>query len=319
MHRRHATRVPAFAAALGAVAVLAAGCRPAAPPGPGTADPLGTAAGGAGGVATGPAGAWYAGGAACAGRPAFRVREVAPGLFVLRQPACTNFEKPFLYLLVGGERALLLDTGAGGIDVAAPVDSLLGAWRARHGGAPGALVVAHSHGHGDHVAGDDQFRGRPGVTLVAPDSAAVHRFFALGARAGAPAAFDLGGRTLDVLAIPGHEPASIAVYDRATRVLLTGDTFYPGRLYVRDTAAFAASTARLAAFAAARPVAAVLGTHIEQTRAPYVDYPEGTRDQPAEDRLALSGAELASLDSAVRAMRGRVVRTRLPRFTIWPL
>jgi glyoxylase-like metal-dependent hydrolase (beta-lactamase superfamily II) len=272
--------------------------------------------------ADGPPGGWYAGGATCAGRPAFRVREVRPGLFVLRQPACTNFEKPFLYLLVGRERALLLDTGAGGIDVAGPVDSLLGAWRAAHGGAPGALVVAHSHGHGDHVAGDAQFRARPGITLVAPDSAAVHRFFGLGARPGGAAggaAFDLGGRVLDVLAIPGHEPASVAVYDRATGVLLTGDTFYPGRLYVQDTAAFAASTARLVAFTATRPVAAVLGAHVEQTRTPYVDYPMGTRDQPAEDRLELSRAELVTLDSAVQAMRGRFVRRRLPRVTVWPL
>ncbi len=263
--------------------------------------------------------AWYAGGAACDGPPAFRIREYRPGLFVLRQPACTNFEKPFLYLLVGRARALLLDTGAGGIAVAAPVDSVLGAWRAAHGGTPRELVVAHSHGHDDHVAGDAQFRGRPGVTLVAPAPGAVRAFFGFRAWPTDVVSFDLGGRVLDVLAIPGHEAASIAVYDRATGVLLTGDTFYPGRLYVRDTAAFAASTERLAAFARSRPVPAILGTHIEQTRTPFTDYPMGTQDQPDEDRLELSRAELVTLDSAVRAMRGRFTRTRLPRFTIWPL
>jgi glyoxylase-like metal-dependent hydrolase (beta-lactamase superfamily II) len=262
---------------------------------------------------------WYAGPATCAERPAFRIREVRPGLFVLRQPACTHFEKPFLFLLVGRERALLLDTGAGGIDVAGPIDSLLGAWRAAHEGRPTALVVAHTHGHEDHVAGDAQFRARAGVTLVGTDSGSVHRHFGLAAQADYVATYELGGRGLDVLAIPGHEPASIAVYDRQSGVLLTGDTFYPGRLYVGDTAAFAASTARLVAFTAARPVTAILGTHIEQTRTPYVDYPMGTQDQPAEDRLELSRAELVALDSAVRAMRGRFVRQRLPRFTIWPL
>lgn len=264
-------------------------------------------------------GAWYAGGATCRGRPAFLVREVRPGLFVLRQPACTHFEKPFLYLLVGRDRALLLDTGAGGIDVAGPVDSLLGAWRAAHDGRPAELIVAHTHGHEDHVAGDGQFRYRGGVTLVGTDAASVQRFFGLDPRAAHATPFDLGGRVLDVLAIPGHEPASIAVYDRETGVLLTGDTFYPGRLYVRDTAAFAASTGRLVAFTAARPVTAILGTHIEQTRTAYTDYPMGTRDQPSEDRLELSRAELVTLDSAVQAMRGRFVRRRLPRFTIWPL
>jgi hypothetical protein len=88
---------------------------------------------------------------------------------------------------------------------------------------------------------------------------------------------------------------------------------------VRDPAAFAASTARLVAFTATRPVSAILGTHIEQTRTPYRDYPMGTQDQPAEDRLELTRADLVTLDSAVQAMRGRPVQRRLPRFTIWPL
>jgi glyoxylase-like metal-dependent hydrolase (beta-lactamase superfamily II) len=262
---------------------------------------------------------WYAGGATCTGRPSFRIREYHPGLFVLRQPACTNFEKPFLYLLVGQSRALLLDTGAGGIDVAAPVDSLLAAWRAAHGGPARDLVVAHSHGHNDHVAGDDQFRGRPGVTLVERDTLAVRRFFRFNTWPTDVTSLDLGGRVLDVLAIPGHQPASLAFYDRTTGVLLTGDTFYPGRLYVRDTAAFAASTARLVGFTAGRRVSAILGTHIEQTSTPFTDYPVGTLDQPAEDRLELSRAELVSLDSVVRSMRGRFTRVRQPRFTIWPL
>ena len=262
---------------------------------------------------------WYAGGATCAGQPTFRIREYHPGLFVLRQPACTNFEKPFLYLIVGQSRALLLDTGAGGIAVATAVDSLLDAWRLAHGGTPRELVVAHSHGHDDHIAGDDQFRGRPGVTLVARDTAAVRGFFGFRAWPTDVPALDLGGRVLDVLAIPGHEEASIAVYDRTTGVLLTGDTFYPGRLYVRDTAAFAASTARLVAFTGTRRVSVILGTHIEQARTPFTDYAMGTQDQPEEDRLELSHGELVTLDSTVQTMRGRFARVRLPRFTVWPL
>ncbi|MDB4908043.1 MAG: beta-lactamase domain protein [Gemmatimonadetes bacterium] len=261
---------------------------------------------------------WYAGGPTCNGRPAFRIHEYRPGFFILRQPACTNYEKPFLYLLIGKTRALLLDTGAGGIAVAEPVDSILGAWRASHGGAPRELVVAHSHGHGDHVAGDAQFRNRTGVTLVEKDTASVREFFGFRAWPADIVSLDLGDRVLDVIAIPGHEPAGLAFYDRATAVLLTGDTFYPGRLYVRDTAAFATSTARLVAFTATRPVSAILGTHIEQARTPFTDYPVGTQDQPDEDRLELSRAELVTLDSAVQAMRGRFTRTRLPRFTVWP-
>lgn len=88
---------------------------------------------------------------------------------------------------------------------------------------------------------------------------------------------------------------------------------------MQDTAAFAVSTARLVEFTASRPVSAILGTHIEQARTPFTDYPIKTQDQPNEDRLELSRAELVTLDSAVRGMRGRFTRTRMQRFTIWPL
>ena len=126
---------------------------------------------------------WYAGGATCAGgSPArFRVHAYTDDFFILRQPACTNYEKPFLYLLIGSDRALLLDTGAGGVDVATPVDTLIRSWLARHGaGRPSIdLIVAHSHAHGDHVAGDGQFANRPHVTLVGRDTTAVRAFFGI--------------------------------------------------------------------------------------------------------------------------------------------
>ena len=261
---------------------------------------------------------WYAGGARCTGRPAFRVHQYNDDFYILRQPACTNYEKPFLYLLFGTQRALLLDTGAGGIDVAGAVDSIVRAWSARHGVAPVALVVAHSHAHGDHVAGDSQFVGKAAVTLVGRDTASVRKFFGIGRWPDDVAEFDLGGRILDVIPIPGHQPASVALYDRRTAVLLSGDTFYPGRLYVRDTAAFVRSIARLVAFTSTRPVAHILGTHIENSRTPYVDYVVGTVDQPDEHVLQLSRSGLLSLDSALATMRGHVVRTVMPKFSIWP-
>ena len=101
--------------------------------------------------------------------------------------------------------------------------------------------------------------------------------------------------------------------------MLTGDTVYPGRLYVRDTAAFAASVHRLADFARAHPVTYLLGAHIEQSRTPFLDYPVGTVSQPDEHALELVPAQLFELDGAVQAMRGRFTRTPLRDFTIWPV
>jgi hydroxyacylglutathione hydrolase len=264
---------------------------------------------------------FYAGGADCAGTPPLQVHAYNADFYILRQAACTNFEKPFLYLIFGRNRALLLDTGAQRVDVATPVDTLIRAWLARHGRPTDSiqLVVAHSHAHSDHVAGDSQFVHRPATTVVGRDSASVRAFFGIARWPTDLGAIDLGGRTLDVIAIPGHQAASIAIYDRRTGVLLTGDTFYPGRLYVRDTAAFAESIDRLTDFTRTHTVTQLLGAHIENTATPFRDYPEGTVDQPEEHALALHPPQLFELDSVVRTMRGRMTRTVLRDVTIWPV
>jgi len=258
-------------------------------------------------------------GASCPETPSFRVHEYNPDLFVLRQSGCTNFEKPFLYLIFGEQSAMLVDTGAQSADVAAAVDQVIARWSARHGGRSISLVVVHSHGHGDHVAGDAQFRGRANTTLVAASPEALSAFFGLQAWPSLSAAYTLSGRIIDVVPIPGHEPASIALYDRRTGLLLTGDTLYPGRLYVRDSPAFTASVQRLVAFTVDKPIAHILGAHIENTRTPYLDYPEGTTYQPDEHALELGRAHLLELSGSLTDMRGTIVRRRLRDFTIWPL
>ena len=255
----------------------------------------------------------------CPETPLFRVHEYNPDLFILRQSGCTNFEKPFLYLLFGESSAMLVDTGAQKADVADAVGQVIERWSARHGARPVALVVVHSHGHGDHVGGDGQFKGRANTTLVAASPAALTAFFGLSAWPDAPGSYSLSGRLIDIIPIPGHEPASIALYDRRTALLLTGDTLYPGRLYVRDGAAFTASVHRLVAFTRDKPVAHILGAHVENTRTPYLDYPEGTKYQPDEHALELGRAHLLELDDALAGMRGAIARRAFRDFTIWPL
>ncbi len=46
------------------------------------------------------------------GEPPIQVHAYDPHTYVLRQSKATNYEAPFLYLLFGNERAILLDTGA---------------------------------------------------------------------------------------------------------------------------------------------------------------------------------------------------------------
>jgi hydroxyacylglutathione hydrolase len=53
-----------------------------------------------------------------------------------------------------------------------------------------------------------------------------------------------------------------------TGILLTGDSVYPGWLYVTDFPAFKASIHRLAAFTEGKAISHVQGNHIEQIRTP---------------------------------------------------
>jgi len=123
---------------------------------------------------------------------------------------------------------------------------------------------------------------------------------------------------LDVIPIPGHEATSLAYYDRESAVLLTGDTLYPGRLYISDQTAYVRSIARLVEFTRDKSVAHILGTHIENTRTPYLDYPIGTRYQPDEHALELGRGQLIELNEALAEMRGSLVRKVMRDFTISP-
>jgi len=272
-----------------------------------------------GGVERGSLPASWTTGASCPETPAFRTHAYNDDFVILRQSGCTNFEKPFLYLLFGARAALLVDTGAESADVAGAVRGAMTAWSARHTGRSLPLIVVHSHGHRDHTAGDAQFRDAPDTTLVAATPPALQQFFGLHQWPEAAAAYDLGDRVVDIIPIPGHQEASIAIYDRRTGILLTGDTLYPGRLYVRDAAAYARSIERLVGFTDGKVVTHVLGAHIENARTPYVDYPEGTKYQPDEHALELGRAHLLELNDALHRMNGTIVRSALRDFTIWPL
>lgn len=262
---------------------------------------------------------WYAGGTDGTNRAEFQIHAYNDDFYILRQAAYTNYEKPFLYLLFGNDRAILFDTGAGSVNVAAAVDGVIRQWLTKRKRTSIPLVVAHTHGHGDHVAGDAQFAGRADVTLVKKDTASVRAFFGITNWPTDAVTYDLGGRILDILPIPGHEPSSIAIYDRQTHVMLTGDTFYPGRLYVRDGVAFTGSIQRLVDFSATHPLMRFLGTHIEQSSEPFKDYAVGTVDQPNEHVLQLTRAQLVEMNDSLKTMGGKVVRKALPSLTVWPV
>lgn len=261
---------------------------------------------------------WITGGPNCLEVPDWQVHQYNSSFLILRESGCTNYEKPFLYLIFGRDRALLVDTGAGPADTAAFTQKVIGKWLSVNKRSSIALTVVHSHAHGDHISGDRGFDGLPGVTLVPATVEAQQNAFGIANWPEQTGRLDLGDRIVDVIPIPGHQPAHVAYYDRRTGILLTGDHLYPGRLYVTDFPAYLASTRRLVQFTADKPVAHILGCHIEQMITPFADYPIGTTYQPQEHELALSRGHLLELLVSLEQMNGKAVKLALRDFTIFP-
>lgn len=250
---------------------------------------------------------WIRGGSGgmgdCATEPDIQVQRVDANTWVLRQSMCTNFEGPFLYLMFGTEKALLEDTGAGGVDVRGTVQAIIAEWLVENSRTSIELVVVNSHGHGDHTAGNASFNGQANTTLVGTSVTAVSNFFGITNWPTEIVPFDLGGRIVDVIPIPGHQTSHIALYDHGTGWLLTGDTLYPGRLYVSDFDTWVTSLDRLVSFTAGKDVCQVMGTHIEMTQTPEVDFDFATTYHPNEHALPLSRAHLVELADAAAAMQ----------------
>jgi hydroxyacylglutathione hydrolase len=270
---------------------------------------------------------WASGGPNCLTVADWQVHAYNEDFYILRESGCIHFEKPFLYLIFGDRKALLEDTGVASatpektvIPTAPVIADLMVKWAQRKRHAPVPLLVIHSHSHSDHTAADAQFHQMQGVEFVAATPAAVQTAAGITHWPQDTGEIDLGNRVIDVIPIPGHDVASIALYDRLTGNLLTGDSLYPGRLYVNEAQipAYAASAQRLVDFVRLHPVAHVLGTHIEQGNQPYFDYPRGTAYQPDEHVLQLSRAHVFELLEAFHEMDGKPVKISYPDFSVVP-
>lgn len=206
-----------------------------------------------------------------AARGWFRVREVAPGIWLLGEPPHVN-----TWLVVGSERAALIDSGMGVRPIRPVVEAITDL----------PVLVVNTHSHFDHIGGNhefDQILIHPdGVPLVAKDVprellaeylayaeemeralpsylAADRRFFFSLAPADEPRPFpvrsedntwqipgsrasgvlrdgyvvELGDRTLRAIATPGHSPDHVALLLEPDGVLFAGDAVSTGAIYVQ--------------------------------------------------------------------------------------
>jgi glyoxylase-like metal-dependent hydrolase (beta-lactamase superfamily II) len=202
--------------------------------------------------------------------PWFEVYKIRPGVFAIYEPH--QLEEVISYLILGGDKALLFDTGMGISNIQAVVAGLTKL----------PVSVVNSHTHNDHVGDNWRFSDVYGMDTdftranargskqdaqdeLAPDEICGSLPAGFDAKAYAIKPFhithwlhdgdkiDLGGRTLKVIGTPGHTPDAIALLDERNGLLFTGDSFYLGPIYLyrpeTDMDAYVVSMQKLAALA----------------------------------------------------------------------
>jgi len=254
--------------------------------------------------------------------PALDIFRYDQSSYILRQNKCLSFEAPFIYVLFGDEKVLVLDTGATESALDFPlyetIQSLIKERSEQDGKPEKELLVIHSHNHSDHYTGDSQFEGKPNVTLLKPNNAAMVEFFGFTKWPDGEAEVELGGRKLTIIPTPGHQEEAVSVYDPQTKWLLTGDTLYPGYIYVKNWNDYKKSIARLVSFSNTHEVRAVLGSHVEMTDKAGEYYPIGTIYQPNEASLALISEHLAALNAELK-QSNKPVKIEFNEFIVAPM
>jgi len=242
--------------------------------------------------------------------PWFEVYKPAQGVFAVYEPH--QAEETISYLIVGEQRALLFDTGMGISDLKKVISQITKL----------PIILLNSHTHNDHVGDNWEFSMIYGMDTgftrqnargsqldaqaeLTPDQicgvlpkgfdAKVYatRPWKITAYTGDGDRFDLGGRTLEVIATPGHTPDAISLLDRANGLLFSGDTYYPAPIWLfrpeTDLDAYATSIRRLAALAP--QVKVVMGAHNIHVASPTLlprlvaafDAVRGGKVQPSPD------------------------------------
>jgi glyoxylase-like metal-dependent hydrolase (beta-lactamase superfamily II) len=145
---------------------------------------------------------------------------IHPGTWLIEGDDCSS------YVLIGDAAALMIDTGYGVYDVRSYAEKITGS------SIPWA---ANTHGHFDHVGGNGFFE-RAYMTAEADKIARIpypsfkgqtFKFDYPSIIIGDGYILDLGNRQLEAIAIPAHDPGSLAFLDKRERILFVGDEAGP--------------------------------------------------------------------------------------------
>ena len=139
------------------------------------------------------------------------------------------------YLLIGSERALVIDPGENRNDIRGYIRTI----------TDKPLIVAATHEHFDHTGSCGQFKGCPiymseyAASHCRQPSAFNHSLegFSLDYEVESlpeGAVIDLGDREVETIAIGCHSPGSFAYLDHKYRLLFTGDEVESGQVLIHD-------------------------------------------------------------------------------------
>jgi len=180
----------------------------------------------------------------------FDVYKLTADTYAIYEP--NQFEEAICYLVLGKDKAALIDTGTGIGNLKAVTEKLTD--------LPVTVILTHEHY--DHVAGAYRFdeiimydnEKALQVLKKGRDNASLQQYLQEDYLwKPLPKDFDpntwiippmeptelvkdgdiidLGERTLEVIYTPGHSPGQMCLLDKKNRILFTGDHFYPGPLY----------------------------------------------------------------------------------------
>lgn len=182
--------------------------------------------------------------------PWYEIRKVDDGLSHILERYVAPWMRCNMWLIHGRNGNLLVDSGMG----LRPIKPEVAALTER------PVTAICTHCHFDHIGCAHEFDVRLGHRIEAEDYAAPdlgrscarqwlgaelitalpHAGYELRNFSLTPApltgyldegdVIDLGDRAFNVFHLPGHSPGSIALYERATRTLFSGDVIYDGML-----------------------------------------------------------------------------------------
>ena len=149
-----------------------------------------------------------------------KVKQLSDRIYAMEDAGATG------YLVLGNEKALVIDTMNASDDLGAVVRSITNL----------PVMVVNTHGHGDHICGNIFFEEayiHPIDLPLALEFASYPDFVAEVSKHGLSmppfkelkegTVIDLGGATVEVMFLPGHTPGGICLLYREERVLFTGD------------------------------------------------------------------------------------------------